>query len=153
MYDLPLHRDFSPSKLDVHAGSSTLMLTPLQPRLFGLYMDDKTHDRRAQRSLWSNSRRFALCARAPVITELNRCVSFRLDLVRSGSRIVVLLSGVDSIYSDTVHIQHTWLPEEILFDVKFADMVTIDEKGSQTIDFSKFDALEPLGDIITPSSP
>jgi len=51
---------------------------------------------------------------------------------------------VDPIYSDTVHIQHTWLPEEVLFDVKFAEMVTIDDAGRQTVDFSKFDAIEPL---------
>lgn len=45
------------------------------------------------------------------------------------------------MYSDTVHVQHSWLPEEILFDVRFEDMVSVTPEGTQIIDYANFDKI------------
>lgn len=67
------------------------------------------------------------------------------SLAESETEIVVLLSGIDDVYGQTVHGRFAFNHEEILFNHRFVSMFGRDEQNHPTVNFAKFDAVEPLG--------
>jgi len=65
----------------------------------------------------------------------------------SETEIVVLLSGVDDVFGQTVHGRFAYNHEEILFGYRFVSMFGRDEKHHPIVDFAKFDAVEPIGSL------
>ena len=62
----------------------------------------------------------------------------------SETEIVVLLSGIDDVYGQTVHGRFAFNHEEILYGYRFVSMFDRDEQNHPTVDFTKFDAVEPV---------
>ena len=65
-------------------------------------------------------------------------------LRESETEIVVLLSGVDDTFGQTVHGRFAYNHEEIIFGYRFASLFGRDEDGQPVIDFTKFDDIEPI---------
>ena len=59
------------------------------------------------------------------------------DLKNWQAEIVVVLSGADDIFAQRIHARHSYLPEEILWNQKFEDVLWLDENGNRVIDYSR----------------
>lgn len=66
------------------------------------------------------------------------------SLRESETEIVVLLSGIDDVFGQTVHGRFAFNYEEILFNHRFVSMFGRDEQNHPTVDFEKFDAVEAV---------
>jgi inward rectifier potassium channel len=62
----------------------------------------------------------------------------RESLLRSHSHIVVSISGIDEIFSQTVYARHTYEANEIRWNHRFADILTRAEDGHRQIDYRRF---------------
>jgi inward rectifier potassium channel len=57
--------------------------------------------------------------------------------------LVVVLSGIDEISSQPIHARWAYTPRDIRWNVRFADILGLDDKGIRTIDYSRFHQIEP----------
>ena len=61
------------------------------------------------------------------------------------SEIVVTLLGFDATLSATIHARYSYTGADLLWDVRFADILSVDAEGKRVIDFRKFhDVVELL---------
>jgi len=44
-----------------------------------------------------------------------------------------------------VHARRSYVPDDFVFDMRFADIVGLEPDGSLYIDYSRFDELVPMG--------
>lgn len=58
--------------------------------------------------------------------------------------IIVTLTGIDETLSQTIHARHSYLAEEIIFDARFADMLSVLPNGRRRVDYSRFHEIIPL---------
>jgi len=65
-----------------------------------------------------------------------------------GLQIIVILSGIDETFAQRIHARYAYLPEDILWDKRFADVIIYDEDGRRIIDYGRFHDVEdfPWGD-------
>lgn len=66
------------------------------------------------------------------------------DLEDSGSEIVVTLTGLDETFSQTIHTRHSYLPEDIHWNSRLSDILTVLPDGRRAVDYSRFHRAEPL---------
>jgi inward rectifier potassium channel len=66
------------------------------------------------------------------------------SLCDSETEIVVLLSGTDDVFGQTVHGRFAYNHEELLYGYRFVSMFGRDEHNRPIVDFTKFDAVEPV---------
>ncbi len=64
------------------------------------------------------------------------------SLRESQTEIVVLLSGIDDTFGQTVHGRFAYNYEEIIFGYRFCSLFGRDKNNHPIIDFSKFDEIE-----------
>ncbi|MEO8334953.1 MAG: ion channel [bacterium] len=70
------------------------------------------------------------------------------DLVRTDAEFLILISGIDETFAQTVHARSSYKPEEVLVGKKFASMYNaVDDDGTISIDVSKLSDVEdaPIG--------
>ncbi|HKT52842.1 MAG TPA: ion channel [Caulobacteraceae bacterium] len=70
------------------------------------------------------------------------------SLMDRGAEIVVSLSGVDDIFAQRIYARHAYLPEEIVWDRPFEDVLSFDEVGRRVVDYTRFHNVqgqEPAG--------
>jgi inward rectifier potassium channel len=60
------------------------------------------------------------------------------------TEIVVTMIGLDSTLSANIHARHSYTYDEIIYDARFVDILSIDDDGQRIIDFSRFHDVEPL---------
>jgi inward rectifier potassium channel len=60
------------------------------------------------------------------------------DLLQRQANISVLVSGVDETVAYTINARHNYIPEEILFDHRFVDIIHKSENGDRYFDYSLF---------------
>ena len=60
----------------------------------------------------------------------------------------VLVSGIDDSFSQTVHARYSYVPAEIRWNARFADIMDTTADGRRTIDFARFHDVTP--DFSTP---
>ncbi len=72
------------------------------------------------------------------------------DLVEKNVRIVVSLSGIDDWSSQLVHSNHLYKYNEIFYNKRFADILSDNEDGSITMDYSKFNELVEFQEVHEP---
>ena len=60
------------------------------------------------------------------------------SLREQGVQIVVALIGFDDTFSQTIHARHAYLPDEILFRARFADIIITSPEGRRQVDYSRF---------------
>ncbi len=68
----------------------------------------------------------------------------RQTLARERAEIVVVLSGVDDRYAQRVHARHSYTAGEVVFDRRFADVLSLRPDGRRMIDYRRFHELEDL---------
>jgi len=66
------------------------------------------------------------------------------SIVRDEVQLVVALTGIDGTTSQTIYAGHDYLPEEVRFGVRFADMLSELPDGRLRADYTKFHELVPL---------
>lgn len=52
--------------------------------------------------------------------------------------IVILLSGRDEVLADTIYARHAYSPDEIRWNHRFVDVLSISEDGQRVVDLTKF---------------
>ena len=59
-----------------------------------------------------------------------------LEAVRA--ELIVVLSGVDDTFAQRIHARHSYLPYEIVWDRRHADVLLTDGEGRRYIDYGRF---------------
>ncbi|WP_218082634.1 ion channel [Anthocerotibacter panamensis] len=54
------------------------------------------------------------------------------------AELIVTLTGIDETVYQTIHARHSFVTEEILWNMRFVDIVSQTPDGQRTIDFSRF---------------
>lgn len=78
------------------------------------------------------------------------------SLTRSNAEIIVILTGIDETLSQTIHARHSFVPDEILWNYRFRDILGRTADGRRAIDFYNFDQVDPIQPIeplLQPSAP
>lgn len=71
------------------------------------------------------------------------------DLVRQEAEILVLLSGVDEVFAQTVHARSSYRPEEIVWNARFASVFLPPDGGVVGIDLAKLHEVEAIPERVT----
>lgn len=66
------------------------------------------------------------------------------SMLADRTEIIATLVGLDVTLSATIHARHSYTAEEVAFDARFVDIMSIDAKGRRAIDFARFHEVEPL---------
>ncbi len=66
------------------------------------------------------------------------------SLAAQNAELVVTASGIDETIAQRVHARTSYLPDEILWDHRFVDVIGWTEDGSRVIDYRRFHDTEPL---------
>jgi inward rectifier potassium channel len=62
----------------------------------------------------------------------------------SAGQILVVLSGMDETFVQRIHARHSYLPEDIVWNRHFADVISEDAEGRRIVDYRLFHVLEDL---------
>ena len=60
------------------------------------------------------------------------------------TEIVVTLVGLDATLSAMIHARHSYTFDEVVFDARFVDIMSLGDEGQRVIDFSRFHDVERL---------
>jgi inward rectifier potassium channel len=63
-------------------------------------------------------------------------------LIADKAEIVVILAGVDETLAQRIHARHSYLPHEIVWDRRLADIITIEGDGRPVVEYGRFHDLE-----------
>ncbi|HLO51785.1 MAG TPA: ion channel [Kamptonema sp.] len=66
------------------------------------------------------------------------------DLVTHQVELVVTMTGIDETVSQTIHARHSYVPEEILWNMRFVDILSKAPDGKRSIDYNRFHDVIPL---------
>jgi inward rectifier potassium channel len=58
--------------------------------------------------------------------------------------IIVLLRGTDDTLADIIYARHSYMPDEILWDRRFVDVLALTPSGRRVVDLRRFHDTEPL---------
>jgi len=67
-------------------------------------------------------------------------------MIAGDAEILLTVSGLDETMSQTIHARASYLPDEVLWDHRFADILGYTGDGRRAIDFSRFHDTEKLAD-------
>ena len=65
------------------------------------------------------------------------------SLAAEEAELLISVTGLEETTSQTVHARHSYLPAEVLFGQRFADIFTTDPDGTRVIDYHRFHETEP----------
>ncbi|HXN42247.1 MAG TPA: hypothetical protein VN918_10690, partial [Myxococcaceae bacterium] len=57
--------------------------------------------------------------------------------------IIVTLTGIDETLSQNIHARHSYASEEIVWNARFADLLTILPDGRRQVNYAKFHEVIP----------
>ncbi len=60
------------------------------------------------------------------------------SLRKAQTEIVVSLQGHDETFSQTIHARHSYIPDEVLWNARFVDILTVLPDGRRQIDHNRF---------------
>lgn len=55
-------------------------------------------------------------------------------------------TGIDETLGQTIHARHSYSLGDIIYNARFADVLTIEPDGTRIIDYGRFHEVERLGD-------
>ncbi len=58
-------------------------------------------------------------------------------MVDEQMEIIVVLSGTDETYSDKIYARHSYLPDEVVWNKRFVDILSV-RHGRRHVDLSRF---------------
>ena len=59
-------------------------------------------------------------------------------------QIIVSITGLDEVFSQTIHARHAYGLDEIIWGARLADVLVTHPDGSQSVDYTHFDDVETL---------
>jgi inward rectifier potassium channel len=62
------------------------------------------------------------------------------------AEIFLTFTGLDETIGQTIHARHTYKLDDIVYNARFADVLTIEDDGTRTIDYAGFHDVEILGE-------
>jgi inward rectifier potassium channel len=65
------------------------------------------------------------------------------SLAEDKVEILVIVAGVDETFAQRIHARHSYVPTEIAWNRRLADVLTIGADGHRVIDYTRFHTLEP----------
>ena len=60
------------------------------------------------------------------------------DMIERDMELVVMLSGMDETINDRIYARHSYLAEEILWDRRFVDVLSVTPSGQRMVDLHRF---------------
>lgn len=66
------------------------------------------------------------------------------DFARERTIMIVSLTGMDGTFAQAVNVRHVYLPQDLLFDHHFEDIIADLDDGRIEVDFNKFHLTRPL---------
>jgi inward rectifier potassium channel len=60
------------------------------------------------------------------------------DLVEQQAEIVITLTGIDETVSQTIHARHSFVASEVLWDMRFVDIISRTPEGKRVVDYTRF---------------
>jgi inward rectifier potassium channel len=60
------------------------------------------------------------------------------DLVEQQAEIVITLTGIDETVSQTIHARHSFVASEVLWDMRFVDIISRTPEGKRIVDYTRF---------------
>ncbi|MEW5857356.1 MAG: ion channel [Cyanobacteriota bacterium] len=66
------------------------------------------------------------------------------SLAESESEIVVMLTGLDDLVSQTIHARHSFATSNILWNMRFVDILSRMPDGRRSIDYTRFHDVMPI---------
>jgi inward rectifier potassium channel len=63
-------------------------------------------------------------------------------LRQASGQLLIVLSGMDETFAQRIHARHSYLPEDIVWNRHFADVILEDEQGRRFVDYARFHDLE-----------
>ena len=67
------------------------------------------------------------------------------EMKAQGFQLIGSLIGMDETFSQQVHSRHTYLPDDFVLDMRFADIIGTEPDGARYVDYARFDTLVPMG--------
>jgi inward rectifier potassium channel len=52
--------------------------------------------------------------------------------------IVVMLNGVDETIADRIYARHAWWSDEIVWNRRFVDVISVEPSGQRVVDLTRF---------------
>jgi inward rectifier potassium channel len=68
------------------------------------------------------------------------------------AEIICSLMGIDETFSQTVHSRHSYIVEEILWDVRFVDILGVQSDGRRYVDYNRFHEVQPASFSSSPTT-
>ena len=68
----------------------------------------------------------------------------RGSLRRDRAELIVVLSGLDDRYAQRVHARHSYTADDLVWDKRLADVITLRPDGRRSIDYRRFHDVEDL---------
>lgn len=65
-------------------------------------------------------------------------------LQRDEIEIVVILTGLDETLSQTIHARYSYIADEVLWNVRFADVLSRAADGQRIVDYTRFHDVVPI---------
>lgn len=65
-------------------------------------------------------------------------------MIEEQMEIIVTLTGIDETVSQTIHSRHSFVAQEILWNMRFVDIMLKTRDGRRCIDYSRFHDVEPV---------
>lgn len=66
------------------------------------------------------------------------------DLIEQQAEIVITLTGIDETVSQTIHARHSFVAAEILWNMKFVDIISRTPQGKRVVDYTCFHEVKPV---------
>ncbi len=66
------------------------------------------------------------------------------SLTHEAAEIIVLVTGIDDTFQATIHGRFSYVFNEIEWDMRYADVISIADDGHRIIDYSRFHDVEPI---------
>ena len=68
------------------------------------------------------------------------------SLRHAHTEIIVIITGLDENLSQTIHARHSFVPDEILWNHRFKDVLGWTRDGRRALNFNNFDKVYPIDD-------
>ena len=66
------------------------------------------------------------------------------SLIKSNAEVLVILTGLDETFSQTIHARYVYAMRDILWSMRFVDILQKSNKGEYTINYEKFHDVTPI---------
>ncbi|MBE9095373.1 ion channel [Tychonema sp. LEGE 07203] len=66
------------------------------------------------------------------------------DLIEQQAEIIITLTGIDEIVSQTINARHSFVASEIMWNMRFVDILLRTPDGGRVVDYTRFHDVKPV---------